>query len=86
MSVGAVVACCALAAACTSEPPQHTFTDSRWDDAHRISDRAPNETRLRGCRKGISGQHAEQDRLYQAVATARQLPLSKPPLRAHTWD
>ena len=42
---------------------QHAVTDTCRDDARRISDRAPNETRLRGGREGISGSIAEQDRL-----------------------
>ena len=48
VSVGAVVACCALAAACTPEPGarQHAVTDAGRDDARRVSDRAPDETRL----------------------------------------
>ena len=59
VSLGAVVTCCALTAACTSEPApaSHAIAYIAAATPKRISDRASNETRLRGCRKGVSSQH-----------------------------
>ena len=77
VTVGAAVACCALTAACTSEPaPGATSSPTPVGrDSHRISDRAPNETRLRSCRKGVSSQHGGAGSLSQSlvVLTTKRL-------------
>ena len=67
MSVGAAVACCALAAACTSEPapsstpslsPAATPTESQIERQMRLDYEAAEEA--------YRASMAEQDRLYRA--------------------
>ena len=76
MSVGAAVACCALAAACTSEPAPHstpspspaatTPTESQIERQIRLDYEAAEEA--------YRVNMAEQDRLYQAGGSEKRTP------------
>ena len=81
MSVGAAVACCALAAACTSEPTPTsapspspaatTPTESQIERQIRLDYEAAEEA--------YRVNMAEQDRLYQAGGSEKATLRSKPP-------
>ena len=85
MSVGAVVACCALAVACTPEqsasapspkPASTTPTESQIERQMRLDYEA--------AEKAYRANMAEQDRLYQAGgADEGNLQHCEPPQRAH---
>jgi hypothetical protein len=76
VSVGAVVACCALAGACTPEPPQTssplptpaatTPTESQIERQMRLDYQA--------AEKAYRSSTAEQDRLYQAGGATKATP------------
>ncbi len=79
MSVGAAVACCALAAACTSEPAPSstpspspaatTPTESQIERQIRLDYEAAEEA--------YRGNMAEQDQLYQAGGSGKTTPAAQ---------
>jgi hypothetical protein len=79
VSVGAVVACCALAAACASEPAS-TSTRSPTPVVTTITEpQIERQTRLdyEAAEKAYRDNMAEQDRLYKAGGTAKATPALK---------
>jgi hypothetical protein len=79
VSVGAVVACCALATACTSEPSS-TSTPSPTSAATTPTEsQIERQTRLdyEAAEKAYRDNMAEQDRLYKAGGTVKATPALK---------
>jgi hypothetical protein len=76
VSVGAVVACCALAAACTQEPAQ-TSSPSPTPTAERPTEsQIERQMRLdyEAAERAYRSSTAEQDRLYQAGGATKATP------------
>ena len=74
MSVGAVVACCALAAACTQEPAQTSSPSPTPAAATPTESQIERQMRLdyEAAERAYRANIAEQDRLARRVATSKQ--------------
>ena len=76
MSVGAAVACCALAAACTSEPAPSSAPSSSPAATTPTESQIERQIRLdyEAAEKAYRANMAEQDRLYQAGGSEKTTP------------
>jgi hypothetical protein len=79
VSVGAVVACCALAASCTSEPASISTQSPAPAATPPAESQIERQTRLdyEGAEKAYWDSMAEQDRLYRAGGTVKATPALK---------
>ena len=79
MSVGAAVACCALAAACTSEPAPSSTPSPIRAATTATETRIERQVRLdyQAAERAYRVNMAEQDRLYEAGGVARATPALK---------